>query len=190
MASATDDALLDDLYTIFNSTGVIFMPCRAYDEVYPNIFVGERGTALSISFLKKIGITHILNMAEGKGFGKVDTCAEYYKSEDDGRHLVYHGIRATDVQTFNILPMLEESASFIKTAIDSGGKILVHCVEGFSRSPTAVAAYLMLHCDYTLQNALRTIRSRREVCPNDGFLKQLITLQKQIDANKHEAPAT
>ncbi|XP_071955587.1 dual specificity protein phosphatase 3-like [Antedon mediterranea] len=187
MATASDDdkAILEELYTIFNSTGVILMPCRAYDEVFPNIFVGERGTALSVAFLRKIGITHILNMAEGKGFGKVDTSAEYYKREDDDNSaLVYRGIKATDVQTFNILPMLEESANFINTAIESGGKILVHCVEGFSRSPTAVAAYLMLHKDYTVQNALRTIRSRREVCPNDGFLKQLIKLQQQINDTK------
>ena len=35
------------------------------DEVYPNIYIGDEASARNIGFLQKMGITHVLNTAEG-----------------------------------------------------------------------------------------------------------------------------
>jgi hypothetical protein len=49
------------------------------DEVYPRIFVGDQATARNIAFLKKYGITHVLNTAEGPWTEHcVDLSAEHY----------------------------------------------------------------------------------------------------------------
>ncbi|GAW00049.1 dual specificity [Lentinula edodes] len=57
---------------------------------------------------------------------------------------------------------------------DNGGKVLVHCVMGVSRSATVLSAYLMQSRKLNPSQALELIRTRRPcVQPNYGFLKQL-----------------
>lgn len=61
---------------------------------------------------------------------------------------------------------------FIKTE-----RVYVHCHQGISRSATIVMAFLMIKRNMTLAQAIVTVRSRRAVMPNDGFLQQLLELQ-------------
>ena len=42
------------------------------DEVYPGLFIGDRKSAGHVKFLQKIGVTHVLNTAEGTEEGLVD----------------------------------------------------------------------------------------------------------------------
>lgn len=62
----------------------------------------------------------------------------------------------------------------------SSAKVLVHCVVGVSRSATLVLAYLMLHQQLSLRQAVVTVRQRRWVFPNRGFLHQLCQLDQQL----------
>lgn len=61
----------------------------------------------------------------------------------------------------------------------------VHCHQGISRSATIVLAFLMLKRGMTLVDALKTVRDNRAVHPNDGFVKQLCILNRQL-YEKHE----
>ena len=51
------------------------------DEVYSGLFIGDKQTVKNIRFLNKIGITHVLNAAEGpwEDYGFVNLTQEYYK---------------------------------------------------------------------------------------------------------------
>lgn len=51
---------------------------------------------------------------------------------------------------------------------------------GRSRSATLVLAYLMIHRNMTLVDAIRQVAKNRCVLPNRGFLKQLRELDKQL----------
>mmetsp|Transcript_47476 Transcript_47476/g.122911 ORF Transcript_47476/g.122911 Transcript_47476/m.122911 type:complete len:282 (-) Transcript_47476:146-991(-) len=54
------------------------------------------------------------------------------------------------------------------------GKVLVHCMNGESRSATAVAAYMMAEMGMSAKEALTTMRKiRPNISPNKGFLEQL-----------------
>ncbi|XP_022095046.1 dual specificity protein phosphatase 3-like [Acanthaster planci] len=154
----------------------IVMPSRSCDEVYPNVFISEKSFALSKESLKKAGITHILNTAQGVGFGHVDTDEEYYK--DTG--ITFKAIKASDNLKFNISAFLYDTSNYIENALENQGKILVHCVEGFSRSVTVVVAFLMIKRGMDVRDALRTVRAKREVCPNDSFMKQLCELNAKL----------
>ena len=65
------------------------------------------------------------------------------------------------------------------------GKVLVHCVQGISRSATLVIAYLMLKHHMTVQNAVRLVRAQREIWPNQGFLQQLCQFDETLRKSGH-----
>ncbi|KAF8787576.1 dual specificity protein phosphatase 3-like isoform X1 [Argiope bruennichi] len=143
------------------------------DEVYPNIFVGDEGSARKKDFLQAVGITHVLNTAEGSNFGQVNTGTNFYA--DAG--IKYLGFDLIDAPRTRIIDYFDEGVNFIDDGVSSGGKVLVHCLMGLSRSATFVAAYLMIKKNMKAKEALRTIRKQREVRPNDGFLVQLLQLE-------------
>ncbi|XP_043359500.1 dual specificity protein phosphatase 3 isoform X2 [Dermochelys coriacea] len=136
-----------------------------------------RFIAKNIMRLQRLGITHILNAAEGKSFMHVNTNAEFY----EGTGITYHGIKANDTQEFNLSRYFEEAADFIDSALSQkDGRVFVHCREGYSRSPTLVIAYLMLRQNMEVKSAVSTVRQKREIGPNDGFLKQLCQLNERL----------
>ncbi|RWS28470.1 dual specificity protein phosphatase 3-like isoform X1 [Leptotrombidium deliense] len=146
------------------------------DEVYPNIFIGDEGAARNKSYLKLIGITHVLNTAEGIGFCQVNTGEHFYGNSG----IKYMGLNVMDVPQAKISIHFAEAADFIDKAIEGHGRVLIHCLMGLSRSATITIAYLMIKRGMTLEEALRTVRRNRECRPNDGFLRQLIDLEFKI----------
>jgi len=63
---------------------------------------------------------------------------------------------------------------FINEALQSGGRILIHSVEGKSRCATFVLAYLISNEGIKLKDGLQILRQFvAEVEPNEGFMQQL-----------------
>jgi len=60
------------------------------------------------------------------------------------------------------------------------GKLYVHCISGVSRSATIVLAFLMLKRELSLMDALKLVREKRKILPNDGFLQQLVALNTKL----------
>ena len=56
----------------------------------------------------------------------------------------------------------------------------MHCFQGMSRSATVVLAFLMLHRDMSLLDAIKHVRKRRAIHPNAGFMRQLVELNNQL----------
>ena len=57
-------------------------------------------------------------------------------------------IPVEDVDYADLLIHLPSAVRFIDQALRDGGVVLVHCVQGLSRSATVVAAYGRLHLTY------------------------------------------
>ncbi|XP_069337589.1 dual specificity protein phosphatase 3 isoform X1 [Eulemur rufifrons] len=140
---------LNDLLS--DGSGCYSLPSQPCNEVTPRIYVGNASVAQDIPKLQKLGITHVLNAAEGRSFMHVNTNANFYK--DAG--ITYLGIKANDTQEFNLSAYFERAADFIDQALaQKNGRVLVHCREGYSRSPTLVIAYLMLRQKMDVKSAL------------------------------------
>ncbi|XP_077359400.1 dual specificity phosphatase 29-like [Festucalex cinctus] len=159
----------------------------AYNQVWPRVYIGDEATAKDKMKLKKLGITHVLNAAEGT-WNNVDTGAGYY----DDMGVVYHGVVASDTPTFDLSQHFFTAAHFIQTALaDDRNNLLVHCVMGRSRSATLFLAYLMIGEGMTLAAAAEHVKTRRRILPNWGFLKQLRQLDARLaDQRRGATPIT
>ncbi|XP_020287764.1 dual specificity protein phosphatase 3 isoform X2 [Pseudomyrmex gracilis] len=146
------------------------------DEVYPGIYIGNGTTAKNKRYLKTLGITHILNAAEGKRFGFVNTDSNYYADTT----MKYLGLPIKDLPTADISEYFHVTASFIDEALTRGGKAFVHCMQGVSRSATCVIAYLMIKKNMLAVDAINLLRTNRDIHPNSGFLRQLAHLDNQL----------
>uniref|UniRef100_A0A3P8WGU5 Dual specificity protein phosphatase n=1 Tax=Cynoglossus semilaevis TaxID=244447 RepID=A0A3P8WGU5_CYNSE len=160
-----------------NGSGFYSLPTQHFNEVYPRIYIGNAFVAQNTMRLQKLGVTHVLNVAEGTSFMHVNTSVDFYT----GTGITYHGIQANDTEQFNLSAFFEEGADFIERALaHNNGKVYVHCREGYSRSPTMVIAFLMLRHKMDARQAVATVRHKREIGPNDGFLRQLCQLNDKL----------
>ncbi|CAH1249570.1 DUSP3 [Branchiostoma lanceolatum] len=159
----------------YKDLGVKFLGVEADDcesfEMFPK-------AAENYEMLNRYGVTHVLNAAHGF----IDNEWEY-----GGMGIHYLGVDADDSPHFDISKFFDESADFIKQARKLG-KVLVHCAVGFSRSPTLVVAYLMLYHRMSAREALKTIRAKRMIGPNRGFLRQLADFNNKLLAEGRIRP--
>ncbi|GFR76992.1 dual specificity protein phosphatase 3 [Elysia marginata] len=186
MASYFDDdrpCTIEELEGIITapSGGLTMLPSSPYDEICEGIYIGEGDSACSINRMKGLGITHVLNAALGKDAFHVNTNHVMYRKA--GIHFL--GIEATDFINYNMTKHFEKAVDFIESAVEAAGKVFVHCVQGVSRSATLVLAFLMIKRHMTVQDAMRMVRSKREVCPNPGFLQQLCQLDERLKKEGH-----
>ncbi|KAJ7041997.1 protein-tyrosine phosphatase-like protein [Mycena alexandri] len=127
------------------------------DEVLKDqVFLGNLSASECAETKKDLGITHIISVCpEAASTGK--------------NHLV---IAVDDSEYADLLIHLPNACRFIEDALEDGGRILIHCVMGISRSPTV----LMKTRSLTTDAAISFIKGYRpRVQPNYGFVKQLDT---------------
>lgn len=88
--------------------------------------------------------------------------------------LLIQNINIMDVDGQNIIQYFDETNEFIQQTYKTGGRILVHCQAGVSRSATILAACLMRSKKIKRDEAIEIIKRKRScVAPNDGFMEQL-----------------
>ncbi len=80
---------------------------------------------MSSDVRKQLGITHI-----------VSVCPEFPSTGPN--HLT---IAVDDCEYDDLLIHLPKACLFVQKAVEEGGRILVHCVMGVSRSATVLSAY-------------------------------------------------
>ena len=103
-----------------------------------------------------------------------------------GSGIEYWGFTLWDSPLCNILPYTGAAADIINSVVTSGGRVMVSCQMGVSRSSACVMAYLMIHAEMTAREALTLMRRSRDVRPNDGFLQQLLGLDTDLRMEREE----
>lgn len=133
------------------------------------------------------GITHVINCIAGH------ECGNYPKQP--GLH--YLDIAMRDSTSYDISQDFTRTISFISTAREEGGRVLVHCQAGISRSVTIALAYLMAEeprFNYSFESAFSYVASKRhQVSPNLGFIIALGDFEKKLqekNAQSHRQEAS
>ncbi|XP_061693646.1 dual specificity protein phosphatase 13A family protein isoform X1 [Syngnathoides biaculeatus] len=155
--------------------------CRHGDEVWPNLYLGDMVMSHDRFGLWTLGITYVLNASHGKLCCKGSN--DFY-----GTTVKYYGVPANDLPTFELSPFFSPAAAFIDQALTSGGRVLVHCAVGVSRSATLVLAYLMIHHHLSLLSAIQCVQQKRWIFPNRGFLRQLLRLERTLQSKGETLP--
>eukprot|EP00090_Calanus_glacialis_P008839 TRINITY_DN17165_c0_g1_i2.p1 TRINITY_DN17165_c0_g1~~TRINITY_DN17165_c0_g1_i2.p1 ORF type:complete len:288 (-),score=49.19 TRINITY_DN17165_c0_g1_i2:89-952(-) len=141
------------------------------NKVCPGIIIGNGETVCDISYLKSLGVTHVLNTAEQH---VMVNPAKYAK-----HGIQYYGFHVDDLPHCDISRYFHRTTDFIHSAVNGGGLVVVNCYMGLSRSASCVLAYLMTKQDMSLSKALDYIKRSRGVRPNEGFLNQLKVLDRR-----------
>jgi len=102
-------------------------------EVTPNLYVCSKW-AINDEIIQRLGITMIINSAKG---------LDNYKPASKDLSLIYVNIPVRDQSDAHIYPYFMKTAELIESNKITGGKTIVHCVAGVSRSVSLCAAYLM-----------------------------------------------
>jgi protein-tyrosine phosphatase len=86
----------------------------------------------------------------------------------------YLRVAVPDVESTDLQRHFSKVNDFITTARTAGGRTLVHCSAGMSRSVSLALAYLISVEGMSLIDAYRLIKSKRSiVAPNPSFMRQL-----------------
>lgn len=137
------------------------------NEVLDHLFIGS-ARSVTDTALRQKGITCIINCSM--------TAPTYSMN-----NIKYIPIMVEDNEKSNIARFFDEVLNLIKEEYVAGGKTLVYCVAGISRSATLCIAYLMKYNNMTLRNAFRHLRSRRRIIrPNNSFFRQLIDFERRL----------
>ena len=139
-------------------------------EIIDKIFIGSYLNAKSYEELEKNNIKYILN------------CASECKSLFEDK-IKYLKLDIKDQNDFPIQDYFEKGIQFILDSLNNNdGNILIHCMEGKSRSTTLLMAYLIKCQNENTNSAYKILKSKRQLTmPNLGFMYKLREFEKTIN---------
>ncbi|KAJ2806122.1 tyrosine protein phosphatase yvh1 [Coemansia helicoidea] len=145
-----------------------FVLQHTMDPVADGLYVGSAMAEGDEPLLREAGITHILSVAS------------HYVASYPTR-FTYKLVSIDDLPEENIIQHFPECNRFIGAALAGGGRVLVHCLAGQSRSAAVAAAFLMQRDRLDAEQALKVLKERRpQIHPNAGFIEQL-QLYRDLD---------
>jgi len=170
-AFLTGNHFINHHYGAILSKSLKVLPVRDFDaqEIIPNLYLGDVYAAHNTKELKARKFTHIVTCT----VGVVPPFPENFK---------YMHLKILDFAGETIDEHFKATTEFIADAIDNGGKVLVHCIRGVSRSATIVSAYLMRSKSLSAEDAVEHVRKVRAIArPNYGFMMQLQLYHKELN---------
>lgn len=148
-----------------------YPPCKVTERIW----LGSMWDANDVDWLRRTGITHVVNCAEKNDRFERVTCREA-------------GIRGTLVLEADDVPdypILQLHSNVVKTFMnhvlaEPGTKVLIHCMAGVNRSATLVLAYMSYHEDLEVRRSKflhiyeHVLKQRPIILINDSFYEQLV----------------
>ncbi|ODN02329.1 Serine/threonine/tyrosine-interacting protein B [Orchesella cincta] len=169
----TTDRYVAPTYPAFPAKGLGYLEWeytmkRSAQEIFPGLLLGPYGCATrsKLGEMKAAGITHVVVARQ--------VLERNLIRANHPEHFSYLIVEFADCATENIIPHFQTVNSFLDDCLTNGGKVLVHCCAGNSRSAALVLAYIMSKFGVTFNEALALVISKRyTIHLNEGFVSQL-----------------
>lgn len=145
---------------------------RGASEILPRLYISDLSFAENPASLSSYGITHVLS-----------TLPDNIYLPPMHPPMARLQIPLEDFPFEELVAHLPTTTAWIRDAMKSHpeARVLVHCVEGVSRSVSVVAAFLIATYGWTPVEALQYIKLKRRVAnPNFGFVQQLGEYAKSL----------
>ena len=143
-----------------------------YDEIIPNLYLGNLQSTKDYRFLQLKNIKYVLSLTKN----------DVHLNPKEYKH-IHFSLR--DAPYEDLISIFDICYSFTDECLNRGFGILIHCDMGISRSATIVMAYLMKKMRKPLSEVFGFVKRRRpQVNPNFGFQAQLLLFDK-MNLNKH-----
>mmetsp|Transcript_20766 Transcript_20766/g.42239 ORF Transcript_20766/g.42239 Transcript_20766/m.42239 type:complete len:184 (-) Transcript_20766:82-633(-) len=152
---------------------------REMQEILPNVYLGPYGAAKDLESLQAVGVTHVLI---------VRSTLERRLDPKFPQLFQYHVVEVPEGPTENLILYFTECNRNINAALQSGGKILVHCNAGLSRSAAVVVAYVMESLRMPFVDAIQHVQSKRCCIHISEALHNQLREFETIYQNRQAAP--
>jgi hypothetical protein len=156
---------LQDIYVLLDTPHT--------SEIVPNLFLGSIEAVKTPDFINTMDL--VISLVSGHHVPE-----SYFIgiiNQEKTKH-VYIDIRdrpESRIDTFFI-----STHQLITQYLEQKKKVLVHCMQGRSRSATIVTAHLMQVFQWSVYKSLAFCKHKRAIIrPNRGFLQQLIDFSKE-----------
>lgn len=131
-------------------------------QITDYLYISNGKTAKDRSLLTRLKVSCIINATPEMEASRIPS-------------VEYVHVPVTDSPAAHIQAHFDTVADKIHAVSAQGGRVLVHCCAGVSRSATLCLAYLVKYRDMSLMDAHTLVRACRPIIrPNSGFWKQLI----------------
>ena len=133
----------------------------SFTEVKPHLYLSGFG-CITEKAIHDHGITHAVDATNIPNNKRLSS-------------LKYFNVPVADDLLSKINKYFYEVANFVDSAKSEGGKCLVYCAAGVSRSACLVLIYLLLRENMTLRDAYYYLNQKRPIiAPNINFWRQMI----------------
>ncbi|GFR57679.1 dual specificity protein phosphatase 18 [Elysia marginata] len=174
-------------------------------QITENVYLSGVTGVTNVDLMRSAGITHVLNLAAGDashltydlGHGPaiadddVSQNTSFIKTSkvstlggdmvDNAQVLIVRREYLRDSDDQSLLSYLDDLVDFVSKAVSVGGKVVVHCMAGVSRSASVVLAYLVRERAMSLREAHdHVIACRPVIRPNMGFWAALVEYELNI----------
>lgn len=147
--------IFDDIYvygrTLIENNYFNLSENDEFNLVYPNIYIGNYSTSTNLQLLKDLGITHIVSVIPSFNPPFLDK-------------FNYLHIQAYDDESQDIKQYFEMSNEFIKKCLNEGGKVLIHCMVGRSRSVSICMAFLIYIIQGNFHKRSLNLQETHDLC--------------------------
>ncbi|XP_060761463.1 dual specificity phosphatase 28 isoform X2 [Neoarius graeffei] len=141
-------------------------------QVTDSLFISNARSACSTELIQKEAVTLCINVSRQQPCpsARISSTLRVPVYDDPNEDLHAHFDRCADV-------ILGEAAR--------GGRTVVYCKNGRSRSATICIAFLMKHQNLPLTQAYEVVKSARSVVePNPGFWAQLEQYEQELKSRR------
>lgn len=165
--------IFDNVYsygrTLIENNYFNFADNADFNLVYPNIYIGNYSTSTNLELLQGVGITHIISV--------IPTFNPPFPDK-----FKYLHIAAYDDETQEILQYVDICNAFIGDVLSEGGKVLIHCMVGRSRSISIFIAFLINILKGRFDQTIVNLDADNDVS-NEMEYKQIIGAKRKVTFN-------